>query len=42
MNLREGVFNIALFLSLLLLIFIFIPCGLIVYLLESLMGGFED
>jgi len=42
MNLSEGVFNIALFLSLLLLILIFIPCGLIVYLLESVMGDFKD
>jgi hypothetical protein len=41
-GLREVFFNIALFLCLLLLLLIFIPCGLVVYLIESLAGGFED
>jgi len=42
MNLREGAFNIALFLSLLLLLLVFLPFGLAVYLIESAMRGFEE
>ena len=39
---KEVVFNSAFFICLLLLALIFIPCGLIVYLIESVTGGLED
>ena len=42
MNLRECFFNLTLFISLLVLLLIFIPVGLLVYLLESVVRGFED